>query len=562
MRRDLQLAPEIQSDSTLTLLMEMVGEVVIYIDDRWVARYCNAGYAAYVGKPTEEIIGHTPFEYFPGFEKSIFFEIYQRCRQENKQFTKIGYSKGMGRWLIVRVFPCFGGGVLGMANDASEQMIQQTQLVTRMVTDQLTGLPNKVALRERMERLVAEKQPFDLVVIGMQRFRRINDAIGYAGEDLVLLEIGSLLQSATEDAEELFRINGDEFAVLRYIAPEETSRRVEQFLAVLRAPISVKGYDFTLEPTAGIVTADLGQTDVEALLTRAALALKDSKGEGRPVVRWFDPGLERAAQLRTLLESELRAAIEGRHLDLHLQPKGCLRTGGVVGAEALIRWHHPKLGMVSPGDFLPLAQEAGLMRELDGLVIWKAVEHLERNRQVGLAVPVSINLSALTIADRLLPDRMFEVLHGRGIESALLEVEIPEGALVHDLDAAQENLSRLRNMGIKVSIDDFGTGYSSFGYLATLPMDALKIDRSFVQHLGKSDANLKIIRSIVNLARSLGLSVVAEGAETELQMEALRRLRCDQVQGFVYGRPMPLAAFQRFVVEKIPLRPPIDPRTI
>jgi len=562
MKRDLALLPPVQDEATLTMLMEMVGETIIFIDDQWVARYCNSVYEAYVKKPKAEILGRTPFEFFPGFEKSIFFEIYQRCRRENKQFTKIGYSKGMGRWLIVRVFPCFGGGVLGTANDASEQMIQQTQMVARMVTDQLTGLPNKVALTERMERLVAENQAFDLVVIGIQRFRRINDAIGYAGEDLVVLEISSLLQSATEDAEELFRINGDEFAVLRCAAPDETGRRVEEFLTTLRTPISVKGYDFTLEPTAGVVKGDLGETDVEALLTRAALALKDSKGEGRPVVRWYDPALERAAQLRTLLEAELRVAIEGRHLDLHLQPKGCLRTGGVVGAEALIRWHHPKLGMVSPGDFLPLAQEAGLMRELDALVIWKAVEHLERNRQVGLQVPVSINLSALTIGDRLLPDRIFEVLHGRGVESGLLEVEIPEGALVHDLEATQENLSRLRNMGIKVSIDDFGTGYSSFGYLATLPMDALKIDRSFVQHLGKSDANLKIIRSIVNLARSLGLSVVAEGAESELQLEALRRLRCDQVQGFVYGRPMPLAAFQRFVVEKIPLRPPVDPLII
>lgn len=562
MKRDLTLPPEIQDEATLTMLMEMVGETVIYIDDKWVARYCNSVYEAYAGKPKSEIIGRTPFEFFPGFEKSIFFEIYQKCRRDNKQYTKIGYSKGMSRWLIVRVFPCFGGGVLGTANDASEQMVRQTQLAAQMVTDQLTGLPNKVALSERMERLVAENQPFDLVVIGIQRFRRVNDALGYSGGDLVLLEISSKLQSATEDAEELFRINGDEFAVLRTADLAQTDARIEDLLKVVRNPISVSGRDFVLEPTAGVVKGDLSEPEVESLLTRASLALKESKGEGRSPVKWYDPALERAVQLRTLLEAELRIAIEGRHLDLHLQPKGCLRTGGVLGAEALIRWHHPKLGPISPGEFLPLAHEAGMMRDLDILVMTKAAEHIQRNLQLGLRVPVSINLSALSLSDRLLPDKLFEILHLRGIEPALLEVEIPEGALMQDVQVAQQTLSRLRNIGIKVSIDDFGTGYSSFGYLANFPMDALKIDRSFVEHLADSDANLKIVRSIVNLARSLGLSVVAEGAETESQIQALRKLRCDQVQGFGYGRPMPLAAFQRFVIEKVPTRPTFDPTTI
>lgn len=562
MKRDLSLPPEIQDDATLTMLMEMVGETVIYIDDKWVARYCNSVYEAYAGKPKSEIIGRTPFEFFPGFEKSIFFEIYQKCRRENKQYTKIGYSKGMGRWLIVRVFPCFGGGVLGTANDASEQMIRQTQLATQMVTDQLTGLPNKVALTEKMERLVAEGQPFDLVIVGIQRFRRINDAIGYSGGDLVLLEVCSKLQAATDDAEELFRINGDEFAVLRTATAHDTQSRVDELLKAVRRPISVSGRDFVLDPTAGIVKGDLGEAEVESLLTRASLALKESKGEGRPPVKWYDPALERAVQLRTLLEAELRLAIEGRHLDLHLQPKGCLRTGVVLGAEALIRWHHPRLGPIAPGDFLPLAQEAGLMHEVDLLVMSKAAEHIERNLQLGLRVPVSINLSALSLSDRLLPEKLFEILHGRGIEPSMLEVEIPEGVLMQDVQVAQQTLSRLRNIGIKVSIDDFGTGYSSFGYLANFPMDALKIDRSFIEHLADSDANLKIVRSIVSLARSLGLAVVAEGAETESQMQVLRKLRCDQVQGFGYGRPMPLAAFQRFVIEKVPTRPDFDPTVI
>jgi diguanylate cyclase (GGDEF)-like protein/PAS domain S-box-containing protein len=562
MKRDLSLPAEIQDESTLTLLMEMVGETVIYIDDSWVVRYCNSVYEAYIGKPKSEIIGRTPPEFFPNFEKSIFYEIFDRCKRENKQFTKIGYSKGMGRWLIVRVFPCFGGGVLGTANDASEQMVRQTQMVAQMTTDQLTGLPNKVALTERMDQLLAAEISFELVIIGIQRFRRVNDAIGYSGGDLVLLELCSMLKAATDDSEELFRINGDEFAVLRSANLDDTPRRISSLLQALQAPIFASGHEFVLEPIAGAARGEPDACEAESLLTRASLALKETKTEGRAPVKWYDPELERAVQLRTLLESELRVAIEGRRMDLHLQPKGCLRTGAVVGAEALIRWNHPTLGFVSPGDFLPLAHEAGLMGQLDTMVMLKAAEHLERNLQLGLRVPVSINLSARTIADRLLPDKLFEILHLRGIDRQLLEVEIPEGALVLDINAAKENLSRLRNMGIKVSIDDFGTGYSSFGYLATLPMDTLKIDRSFVQHLGESDASMKIVRSIVNLARSLGLSVVAEGAESESQMQALRKLRCDQVQGFGYGRPMVLSAFQRFAIERIPLVPPIDPMTI
>lgn len=535
--------------TTQAILLEMVGEMVIYIDEKWVARYCNDVYQAYVGLPRDQILGRTPFQYIPGFERSIFFEIYDRCFKEQKQYTKIGFSKAMGRWVMVRVFPCSSGGVLGLANEASEQVIKQHQLATQMVKDSLTGLPNKVVLTERLDTLLAAGGEADLVVLRINRFKRVNDAIGYSGGDMVLLELCSNLQSATIDCEELYRISGDEFAILRSADLGNTADRVLELQEAIGKRISASGHDFVLTGAAGLVSCQAGLGNAEAFLQRASLALKQAKeAEGFQSV-WYEPNLERATQFKTLLEAELRSAISANDLELQLQPKGCLRTGSVVGAEALVRWNHPKLGQISPAEFLPVAAEAGLMKSIDAIVVNKSLEILQKNTSVGIRIPISINLSVNSLSDITLSESIISKLDAFGIDPNLLEIEIPEGALMSDMSASQSIISALRIAGIKVSVDDFGTGYSSFQYLAQFPIDSLKIDGSFIQRIDASESSLKIVRAMVYMARTLGLAVVAEGAESEKQITALRRLKCDQVQGFHFARPMPIAAFQRFVIQ-------------
>jgi EAL domain-containing protein (putative c-di-GMP-specific phosphodiesterase class I) len=237
---------------------------------------------------------------------------------------------------------------------------------------------------------------------------------------------------------------------------------------------------------------------------------------------------------------------------LMLQPKGSLSDGTLVGAEALIRWAHPKRGMVSPAEFLPLAEDAGLMGTIDQMVLKQALQHISTLYAMGIQVPVSINLSVQSLGDVCMVDRVREALRAANVPPNLLEIEIPEGALMQDVDISAKVLGDLHRMGVRLSIDDFGTGYSSFAYLARFPVHTLKVDRSFVKDISSSDTSHKIVKALVRLAHSLQLNVIAEGVEAAGDMDILKRIRCDMVQGYAYGRPMPFDKFVEFARERHP----------
>jgi diguanylate cyclase len=526
-------------------LLRQAGEAIVYVDDDWTVRYCNAIYLSNLGLSRGEVIGKTPFEYFPNFKRSIFYEVIERCRRERKPTAKIGYSTVLDRWLMVRVFPV-NDGMMMLANDASESVVRQYQLAQQVVKDPLTGIPNKLGLVSDLESLTEHSHVFSLLVIGLDRFRSINDALGYAGGDMALLEIASRLQTATEPGEQLYRLNGDEFCVLQKQGAEGLEARARALIDIAKQPLMLHGHRFVLGASAGCVVRDIECSDPEQLLKRAALALRHAKKTSRGGLVSYEPGLERSSQLRTELEAELRAAIEQQQLVLMLQPKGSCAEGTLVGAEALIRWMHPKRGIVSPAEFLPLADDAGLMGTIDQLVLKQALHHISTLYAMGIQVPVSINLSVQSLGDACLVDRVREALRAANVPPNLLEIEIPEGALMQDVDTSTKVLAELHRMGVRLSIDDFGTGYSSFAYLARFPVHTLKVDRSFVKDISSSDTSHKIVKSLVRLAHSLSLSVIAEGVEAPQDMEILKRIRCDMVQGYAFGRPMPFDKFVEF----------------
>ena len=527
-------------------LLRHAGEAIVYVDDEWTVRYCNSIYLSNLGLSRAEVFGKTPFDYIPNFKRSIFYEVIERCRRESKPLAKIGYSIAIDRWLMARVFPV-NGGVLLLANDASESVVRQYQLAQQVVKDPLTGVPNKLGLVNDLEGLLSEQShAFSLLVIGLDRFRSINDALGYAGGDMALLEIASRLQSTTEPGEQLYRLNGDEFCVLQKHGAERLAERARALIDLAKQPLLLHGHRFVLGASAGCVVRDIECRDPEQLLKRAALALRHAKKTQRGDLVSYEPGLERSSQLRTELEAELRAAIEQQQLMLMLQPKGSLAEGTLVGAEALIRWAHPKRGLVPPADFLPLADEAGLMGTIDQLVLKQALTYISTLYAMGIQVPVSINLSVQSLGDVCMVDRVREALRAANVPPNLLEIEIPEGALMQDVDTSAKVLADLHRMGVRLSIDDFGTGYSSFAYLARFPVHTLKVDRSFVKDISTSDTSHKIVKSLVRLAHSLQLSVIAEGVEEANDMEILKRIRCDMVQGYAFGRPMPFDKFIEF----------------
>lgn len=538
---------------SLEALLNGASEAVVYVDSNWVARYCNATYAANLGLTPHQVIGRTPFEYTPtDFKRSIFYEASEQCVVHRRATSKIGFSTVLNRWLFVRGFPV-KGGTLMLANDATESVVKAYHLAQAAVRDQLTSLGNKLALEQRVEELAASKEPFTLALLGLRRFRDINETHGYATGDLVLMELASRLQSATLDGEAAFRVSGDEFAlVVKGPSPESAHDRIRLLLALLHPPVVVEGLRIPVAVAVGTVSSPVHGPDFDALLKRAGLALGEAKrvaSQALPVMP-FRMDLELAAKHRLVLEQELRQYLDGSQFTLQLQPKVRLNTGAVIGAEALIRWVHPKRGILSPGAFLPLAREIGAMRVIDNWVLRQAIGMCAQLREFGASFPLSINLSADALGDVMLPERLIRDLATAGLPASMLEIEIPEGDLMADVQASIRTLEALADMGVRLSIDDFGTGYSSFAYLAQFPVHTLKIDRSFVIGLGGNGPSRKIVKGIVRLAHSLGLDVVAEGAEDEDQLVQLQRLKCDAVQGFAVAPAMPLAQFRAFVASR------------
>ena len=529
----------------LSYLMQEAGEAIVYVDQGYIVKFCNSVYLQNVRRSKSEVIGKTPFEYFPNFDRSIFYETIEKCRLSRKPTSKIGYSTVLDRWLMVRVFPA-GSGMMMLANDASESVVRQVQLAQKAVKDNLTGLRNKIGLLQDAESMLSTGEQFGIALIGLDRFRALNDLLGYAAGDMGLMELSSRMQTSTVNGETLYRLNGDEFAFLTRRDPEHGKQRVQALLDIASAPMNIHGHTFKLGATAGYVEAIGDDADTQRILKRAALALKHEKKQARGTVVTYEQGLEAASELRGQLEGELRKAIDSRELHLYLQPKGSLSDGNLVGAEALIRWPHPKRGMIAPAEFLPLAQECGIMRSIDHFVLSQALDQVKELLGRGMAVPVSINLSMESLTDVCFLERVGEALHRAQVPPNLLEVEIPEGALMHNVEGARKVLEGLDEMGVKISIDDFGTGYSSFSYLARFPVHVLKVDRSFVMDMHENAANQKIVKSIVRLAHSLQIQVTAEGAETDKVIDMLAKLRCDTVQGYGYGRPMPMSQFVDF----------------
>jgi diguanylate cyclase len=532
----------------LASLLAEAGEAVVYVDQNWTVQFCNDVYLNNVGMLKHDVIGRTPFEFQPQFKRSIFFELFEKCRTKRKPQTRIGFSTALNRWLLIRVFPV-GSGMLAMANDASESIVKQYQLAQKIVMDPLTGLGNKLAMEQQINGLIKRDTAFSIALLGLDRFKEVNDAHGYATGDMALLEVVSAVQSATVVGETLYRFSGDEFAVVNETQTSQTTditARAEALTEAVTRPILLNDTRVVLGASAGTIDCPRNGDDFELIVKRAGLALREAKKTGRDAVTAYKPEMELATQLRAELEGELRTAIDGNQFTLMIQPKVSLSTGHVVGGEALIRWAHPKRGMLAPGAFLGIAQEIGAMVSLDQWVLKQTLRYITDLEAQGRSIPLSMNLSVDSLNDMYLADRIAKALSDAKVNPSLLEVEIPEGALMFDVKISSKVLNELHGMGVTISIDDFGTGYSSFAYLAQFPVHVLKIDRSFIKDMHLGEANKKIVRGMIRLAHSLSLEVIAEGAETEDQLTQLKRMKCDSVQGYVMAKPMPFKDFVSF----------------
>ena len=445
---------------------------------------------------------------------------------------------------VTQVFLLLAGGLVFLFGALYRIVARASrQLHHQALHDALTDLPNRTLLHRRAERALRGDGLGAMLLIDLDRFKEVNDTLGHDHGDELLIEVAGRLKAVLRRGDTLARLGGDEFAVLLDGVPDrsavvELAMRLQD---ALRRPFALRGVAVELEASVGIALYPEHGTTVGALLQRADVAMYDAK-RGHHGIATYTEERDPYSEDRLGLLAELRRALSADELVLHYQPKVDLASGAVVGVEALVRWEHPTRGLLPPDEFVPLAERTGAVADLTRWVVDAALAQHRAWRDAGIDLPVAVNLAAANVVDLTLPERITELLARHEVRGDRLECEISEHTVMADPVRATEVLDRLRGLGVRLSLDDFGTGHSSLAYLKRLPLDEVKIDRSFVAGMAEDENDAVIVRSTIDLARNLGLAVVAEGVESAEIMQGLAALSCDTAQGFYISRPLPADA--------------------
>jgi diguanylate cyclase (GGDEF)-like protein len=434
------------------------------------------------------------------------------------------------------------------------------------LTDELTGLGNRRYLFESGEErrlAAAEGERLALILIDLDNFKEVNDTLGHHAGDAFLRETARRLAARVAHPELLVRLGGDEFALVTTLATADDGREIAlRILDRLAQSFVVEGIPVRVDASAGVAETESAGVEIAELLRRADVAMYAAKAS-RSRVELYDPELDEANRTRLDTVHDLDAALAGHQFVLHYQPKIDVQSGAAIGAEALVRWQHPTRGLLYPDAFLPVVEQSGLMPALTRLVLEAAVVQLASWRRDGLVVTLAVNLSASDLLDESLAERITALLAEHDVPVSALELEITESVLMIDPVRAAEVLAGLRRLGLRIAVDDYGTGYCALAYLRDLPIDELKIDRSFVAHVTADPRTAAIVRSTIELAHALDLKVVAEGVEHAADLEALADFGCDFAQGYHFSRPLPAEPFTRWIRARAPgLAPERLPRFV
>ena len=447
--------------------------------------------------------------------------------------------------------------IVGTVQDITQRKLVESQIQHMALHDGLTGLPNRTLFAAQSEKAlaVAERagQKLATVFLDLDRFKKVNDSLGHAVGDALLKETArrildclrktdlSSFDTVDTDASLLARMGGDEFTLLltNLRHAEDAARVAERILAALALPFAVDGNEIVVSASIGIAIFPLDGSDSATLLKNADAAMYFAKSEGRNNYQFFTHSMKTAAVSKLTVESDLRKSIAHNQFVLHYQPQIDLATRDIFGVEALIRWQHPTRGLVAPLEFIPLAEECGLIVPIGEWVLREACMQAGAWHRAGLPkVRVAVNMASPSFRQGALTRQITEALAASGLEARYLELEVTESIMMHDVDAVIPMLKKLKGIGIQLSIDDFGTGYSSLSYLQRFPLDALKIDRAFIKNMGSREGSA-LVQAIIAMAKSLNLDLIAEGVETEEQAQFLVDNHCNHIQGFLFSKPLP-----------------------
>ncbi len=545
-------------------IMESTSEGVLVTDANGLIISVNPAFSKITGYTAEEAIGRKPSllksdHHDAAFYRQLWQAVLKDGRWEGEIWNRRKSGEMYPEWLTINRIPAVDGMPVRYASvfhDITEQRQANERIQYLAFHDALTGLPNRALFQDRLvhavERARREKRRLSVTFVDLDGFKEINDSLGHDVGDLLLQEVAQRIRARLRrGADTVARLGGDEFVVLMEDLKdvEHCACLAAEIIEDLGAPFELRGHAVRVGASIGLAFFPEDGGEALELMKHADTAMYAAKASGKGAYRFFQPEMLENLNQRIKLETELRHAIEDGALELHYQPKICVTDGKLRGVEALVRWPHPERGLVMPQEFIPVAEETGLIVSLGNWVLAEACRQAAAWRARGLEITVAVNVSARQIAKDRLVDRVAGLLAEHALPASALQIELTETALLTAPELATETLDRLREMGVIIAIDDFGTGYSSLARMRRLPIDLVKIDRSFIENMDHDAKDAEVVRTIVALAKALGLDIIAEGVESRRQSEILSDSGCTVCQGYYFARPQSASQLESWITE-------------
>ena len=538
-------------------MLDSLSDGFMSIDTSWRFTYLNHTAEQYLQQKRENLLGRDIWQCYPDLADTDYGRVYRQTATTGRPGRHTGYYAPLSTWFEVRSF-AHADGITVLLRDVTREHEHEAQLEFEASHDYLTGLHNRRKCMEVLSCAVAEAASpsstrgtsLAVLFIDLDHFKEVNDACGHAVGDRLLRDFAKRLLAILEPAIFAARVGGDKFVLLLRNTTECAAEALAHaVLGEFATPFEACGRSVSLSASIGIALLREASESAETLLSHADTAMCAAKASGRFQVRMYDDALDRGIRDRLALRMDLGKAFAAKQFELYFQPQIALADASPVGAEALLRWRHPERGLLAPCAFLEVLLESPYEEALVDWLLNAVCQHIGAWRRLGVPIPrISLNLSARQLLGVGLVDKILGIARAHGVSPTMLDIEVTEDCLVSDIEKATSVLAALKQAGISTSLDDFGSGYCSLGYLVRLPVDTLKIDRSFVQALVESEKASAVIRGIVALARSLGMRTVVEGVERHAQAAELTDYGCDVIQGYLISRPLDSNAFAEFML--------------
>ncbi|MBI3529450.1 MAG: EAL domain-containing protein [Betaproteobacteria bacterium] len=542
----------LESEARFRALVQNSFDIITIHDSNGMTVYESPAASRILGYPSGALIGKTPFETIHPKDVARARDAFDALLKGETAMAPVilRFRRADGSWIHLEVLgnnlldhPGIRGIVL-TSRDISERKRAEERVQYLANYDVLTGLPNRFLMQDHLTQVIAQAHRNRLRValmhIDLDRFKVVNETLGHYVGDALLKQAAERVRKATREADTVARVGGDEFTIVfpNVTSLQTLSAAAEAMLDDLARPFPSDGQELFVSASVGISLYPDDAGSVDELIKHADAAMSSAKHLGRNNFQFYTAGMNQEVQDRMLIEAGLRTAIQREELSLVFQPKIDLATRRIFGAEALLRWKHPKLGMIPPSRFVPVAEEAGLVGQIGEWVLHTACRQIREWQDAGYSLQVAVNVSARQFQEYDVAELVMDIMRDTGALAKNLEIELTESAVMNDAESSIVTLERLAALGVQIAIDDFGTGYSSLSYLKRLPLDLLKIDQSFVRDISSDPNDAAIVRAIITLARSLGIKVIAEGVENEAQLAFLNAYGCQYAQGYLFGRPL------------------------